>query len=200
LQILAAPPSLPSRIAYHTRWPLLAVAMLGFLWCLREWKLRSPVARVAAFALLVAAAGSFALGRDAQLGDERARELVAGLLHNVYRAFDFRREEQSYDVLARSVEGDLLAQIYLETRRGLELTNQGGARVKVKQIELQELSSESASAGAFTASATWKVTGSVGHWGHLHQRQNQYRAKLHVAPVEGEWKLVGLDILEEQRL
>jgi hypothetical protein len=42
--------------------------------------------------------------------------------------------------------------------------------------------------------------GSVGHWGHIHQRQNQYQARLHVAPIEGEWKLVGLDILEEKRL
>ena len=48
--------------------------------------------------------------------------------------------------------------------------------------------------------ATWTVIGSVGHWGHIHQRQNQYQARLHVAPIEGEWKLVGLDILEEKRL
>jgi hypothetical protein len=42
--------------------------------------------------------------------------------------------------------------------------------------------------------------GSVGHWGHVHQWRNQYRAVLDVAPVDGEWKLVALEILEEERL
>jgi hypothetical protein len=198
LQVLAAPPGGLSRIAHHARRPLLIAAALAIFATLRSR--RSRATRVAVAVLLVLAAGSFALGRGARLDDARARELVSGLLHNIYRAFDFRQEEQSYDVLARSVEGDLLAQIYLETRRGLELANQGGARAKVKQIELQELTRESAPAGGLTASATWTVIGSVGHWGHIHQRQNQYRARLHVAPIEGEWKLVGLDILEEKRL
>jgi hypothetical protein len=199
LQVLAAPPSALSRFAAFSLWPLLVISVPALLWALRAPRL-VLVARGTALMVCVLAAASFALGESARLGDERVRELVGGLLHNVYRAFDYRGEEQSYDVLARSVEGDLLAQIYLETRRGLELANQGGARAKVKQIELQELSSEAAAGGGFTAAATWKVLGSVGHWGHVHQRQNQYQAKLHVAPVEGQWKLVGLEILEERRL
>jgi hypothetical protein len=198
LQVLAPPPGGLSRIAYHARWPLLFGAALALLATLRPHRSRATVAAVVV--LLGLAAGSFALGWGARLSDARARELVSGLLHNVYRAFDFRQEEQSYDVLARSVEGELLAQIYLETRRGLELANQGGARAKVKQIELQELTHEAARSGGLTASATWTVMGSVGHWGHIHQRQNQYQARLHIAPIEGEWKLVGLDILEEKRL
>jgi hypothetical protein len=200
LRVLAAPPSGLSRIAYQARWPLVFIAALALLFLLRGSRRQSFAVRGGVLVLFAVAAGSFFLGRDAQLSDDRARELVSGLLHNIYRAFDFRSEEQSYDVLARSVKGDLLAEIYLETRRGLELANQGGARAKVKQIELEELTSESAAGGGFKASATWKVTGSVGHWGHIHQRQNQYQATLHVAPVEGEWKLIGLDILEEKRL
>ena len=34
-------------------------------------------------------------------------ELAGGLLHNIYRAFDYRGEEQIYDVLAKSVTGNL---------------------------------------------------------------------------------------------
>ena len=114
--------------------------------------------------------------------------------------FDFRGEEQIYDTLERSVDGDLLAQIYLETRRGLELANQGGARAKVEEIELLELYAEPAGSGGFMATATWNVGGSVGHWGHMHQRRNQYRAELVVSPVDGIWKLVDLEILLEERL
>ena len=50
-------------------------------------------------------------------------------MSNVYRAFDFRDEERIYDVLERSVHGGLLTDIYLETRRGLEIRNQGDTTV-----------------------------------------------------------------------
>jgi hypothetical protein len=92
------------------------------------------------------------------------------------------------------------SKIYLETRRGLELASQGGARVKVKEITLLELEAEPADGGGFVANATWNASGSVGHWGHVHQRKNQYQAELAVAPLDGIWKLVGLEILQEERL
>jgi hypothetical protein len=146
------------------------------------------------------AAGAFWLGSQASVSDERARGVVGDLLHNVYRALDFRGEEAVYDALARSVEGDLLQQIYLETRRSMELASQGGARARVKGVELEELTAESAGDGAFAARAIWNVTGSVGHWGHVHQRRNRYRADLVVAPRDGAWKITALEILEESRL
>ena len=132
--------------------------------------------------------------------DERSTEIVAALLHNVYRAFDFRQEEQIYDVLEKSVDGDLLAQIYLETRRGLELENQGGARAKVKDIEMIDLATRAGDDGGFVAAATWNVGGSVGHWGHVHERRNQYQAELTIRAVDDAWKLVDLEIVDERRL
>ncbi|MBW2386730.1 MAG: hypothetical protein JRG92_24125, partial [Deltaproteobacteria bacterium] len=59
---------------------------------------------------------------------------------------------------------------------------------------------ERVGADGFVARAVWKVRGSVGHWGHIHQRSNRYRAELTVAPVEERWKLTALEILEEERL
>jgi hypothetical protein len=196
LEALAPPPSAMARWMLTLRWALLAlagVALAQWVRGRRRWRTTAAVA-------LIAAAGAFWVSRDSGLSDARAREVVAGLLHNVYRAFDFRQEEQIYDVLAKSVEGELLAQIYLETRRGLELASQGGARVKVKEVELVDLAAEPAEGGGFVATATWKASGSVGHWGHVHQRQNHYRAALHVEPVAGTWKLTGLEVLEEERL
>ena len=111
-----------------------------------------------------------------------------------------RDEERIYDVLEQSVAGDLLTEIYLETRRGLEIQNQGGARAKVKELDLVELETESGANGGFQARAIWDVSGSVGHWGHLHRRTNRYRAGLEIEPVEGQWKLTSLDLLEEERL
>ena len=70
----------------------------------------------------------------------------------------------------------------------------------MKEIELESLTAERTDGGAFLADATWTVSGSVGHWGHVHQRRNRVRAELLVAPVDGDWKLVDLELIEESRL
>jgi hypothetical protein len=132
--------------------------------------------------------------------DEEAQVIVGGLLSNIYQAFDFRDEEVIYDALGHSASGDLLTQIYLETRRSLELQNQGGARVKVKNVEMLTTKSQSlGSDSGFEAVCTWNASGSVGHWGHIHQRTNQYEARLVVIPIDGAWKITQLEILQEVR-
>ena len=197
------PPTAIERLLGLLRWLLLPLGIGLAAWlllCARRGDLGRIAAASAATAALVAGIGAFWWGGAAALSDDKAGEVVEGLLHNIYRAFDYRQEEQIYDTLNRSVTGDLLAKIYLETQRGLELANQGGARAKVKSIELLETSARSGEGGAFVAQATWNVHGSVGHWGHVHQRSNGYQAELEIAPVDGVWKLTGLEILDEQRL
>ena len=162
--------------------------------------LRPIPAALAASLAVLAGVLAFVEGGAVALSDELAGEVVEGVLHNIYRAFDYRQEEKVYDVLGRSVDGDLLEEIYLETRRGLELTNQGGTRARVKEIELTAISASAGQDGAFVARASWNVFGSVGHWGHIHSRSNRYEAELEIAPSEGVWKLSSLEILEEERL
>jgi len=135
------------------------------------------------------------------LSDEDGEKVIGLLLRNVYVAFDFREEAKIYDTLARSAHGDLLTSIYLDTRKSLELQNQGGARVKVKQVELVEMTpEESSDTDGFVAKCKWNVRGSVGHWGHIHQRTNQYEARIHVEVVDGEWKITDLELLQEERV
>jgi hypothetical protein len=203
LIVTEPPPGALARSMLWIRWVLVVVSALALVLLGRGLRQRTPGTSnraAGALALLILTAGAFWLARDARLTDDRAGELVAGLLHNVYRAFDFRDEEKIYDVLEKSVQGDLLTTIYLETQRGLELRNQGGARAKVKEIDLIELATSPGANGGFVASVTWNVAGSVGHWGHVHSRTNQYRANLDIEPVAGVWKLVNLDLIEESRL
>ena len=132
-------------------------------------------------------------------GDREA--VVTGLLENVYGAFDYRAEEVIYDTLDRSVAGELLTEVYLETRRSLELENQGGARAKVTEIQMLESTHESLGGEAgFVSHCTWNVSGSVGHWGHIHQRVNQYEARIVVRAIDGAWKITDLELLQEARL
>ncbi|MHC5143183.1 MAG: hypothetical protein ACYSOY_06275, partial [Planctomycetota bacterium] len=132
---------------------------------------------------------------------ETGHEISLGLLKNVYHAFDYRDEGIIYDTLERSVAGDLLTQIYLEVQDSLALENQGGAKVKVKQVELTETEVRPLpESDGFAAQCSWVVTGSVGHWGHIHQRQNAYQAVLHIEPFENSWKITDLHLQSEQRL
>ncbi len=189
--------------AFYLRWLLVFVAAWSSWWAWRRVASdpsKLAMSLVVMTPLLGVTAASIWFGRQGKVSDDDAMEIVSGLLHNVYRAFDFRAEEDIYDVLEQSIDGDLLATVYLEMRRGLELENQGGARAKVKQIEVVKLSARAGESGGFIADATWNVGGSVGHWGHLHERNNRYQAELVVQPVDGAWKLTNLEILQEERL
>jgi hypothetical protein len=197
------PPNATLRLIGWSRWGLLPLGLVGAVVIglrVRRGELRPIPAVLTGSAAVLLGAFVFVVGGGAAFSDDVAGEVVEGVLHNIYRAFDYREEEDVYDVLGRSVEGDLLEEIYLETRRGLELANQGGARARVKKIELTEISARGGENGAFVARATWNVFGSVGHWGHIHTRSNRYEAELEIAPSDGVWKLSRLEILDEQRL
>jgi hypothetical protein len=197
------PPTAMQALLLSLRWVLLPAALLWIAWLIVGGLRGRGVDRaqvLAAVALLLVTGWSFRSGGQAGLDDQAGAEVVQGLLTNVYRAFDFRAEERVYDTLARSVSGDLLETIFLETRRSLELENQGGARAKVKDVELVEVEFRDGEDGGFVADARWNVHGSVGHWGHVHTRSNAYQALLNVTPEDGVWKLTGVEILDEQRL
>jgi hypothetical protein len=153
-----------------------------------------------AMAVVSVVALAFALGTTGVSADDSAR-ISEALLQNVYKSFDFRDEEQIYDMLSRTAAGELLTDIYLETRRSLELENQGGARVKVKQVAVLSSDPRPLEDGpGFTTLLTWNVSGSVGHWGHIHTRTNQYEARLTVQDIDGAWRITSVELLQETRL
>jgi hypothetical protein len=162
-----------------------------------------PPWRTVALGLGLLVVGGISLTRVARpswASSEQADATVLALLENVYRSFDYRDENVIYDSLERSVTGELLTDTYLETRRSLELENQGGARAKVKDVEMVESTHSPLTGGiGFESLCTWNVSGSVGHWGHVHQRVNQYQARLAVEAVEGRWKITALELLQEER-
>jgi hypothetical protein len=194
---VSAPPSTLSYWLQYGRWILAALALLLILRFARA--LTAANGGVAAVAIALAALGWWQGGK-ARLDDVATQAVVEGLLTNVYRAFDFRAEGDIYDVLARSVDGDLLREVYLEMRRGLVLANQGGASARVKSVELTELDATPAEEQGISARTTWQIRAAVGHWGHIHERRNEYQANLELRPMDGAWKLVKVEILDELRL
>ena len=197
------PPTALQRFSYWGQWLFGLLAIMALLLLIQSIR-TGRGQRFAVIGLLLVTSGlgiwSAQTWRETQLDPQRLQTLVGDLLHNVYRSFDYRGEEAVYDVLAQSVSGDLLADVYLETRKGLELVNQGGAKVKVKNIEVLETRLLSSEDGALKIEARWNVSGSVGHWGHIHQRTNAYHANVTIQDIDGTWKLNGLEILQEERL
>ncbi|MEH6593723.1 MAG: hypothetical protein V7746_25875, partial [Halioglobus sp.] len=151
--------------------------------------------------MLAASVATAKLGQSNNPEQASAEAIVGALLHNIYRSFDYREESDIYDVLATSVSGELLTDIFLETKRSLVLANQGGAEAKVKDLTLSSVEVlPGAEDGQFKVKANWTVNGSVGHWGHIHKRSNRYLAELALAIDDGQWKLQKMNVLQEERL
>ncbi|MBW2237788.1 MAG: hypothetical protein JRF39_01860 [Deltaproteobacteria bacterium] len=137
-----------------------------------------------------------------KMTDKDAVFVLNSLLKNIYRSFDFREEEDVYDRLATSVSGDLLSEIYLQNRKSLVVTQAGGARARVKEVEILNVDVNHLDHRplGLLFRTKWTAMGSVGHWGHIHIRKNQYEANITVEPVDGAWKIIGLELLEEKRI
>ncbi|TNF96123.1 MAG: hypothetical protein EP297_10665 [Gammaproteobacteria bacterium] len=138
----------------------------------------------------------------ANMSNDEALDTLQSLLKNVYRAFDFREEEDVYDKLALSVSGDLLADIYLQNRKSFAVKKAGGAQAKVKDVEILEVDAKRLEDKrlAYAIKAKWTASGKVGHWGHIHLRKNYYDAVVTIEGIKGRWKITGLELLEEKRI
>jgi len=74
------------------------------------------------------------------------------------------------------------------------------AKVEELAIESVSITSSDKKEGALDFHAVWNAMGTVGHWGHNHARENRYDAVVTLKPVDGSWKIVDLDLLEEKRI
>lgn len=203
LAAIQAPATRWQVLLYKSQTLFLLATLISFIVLgLRARQLRSlNTAAIAAAFCAGLTVMSFSFGISNQPNQQRAEAIIGKLLHNVYRAFDYREESDVYDMLDRSVTGELLTDIYLETKRSLVLSYQGGARAKVKEVTLESISLKAPeNNNSFSVEARWIVGGSVGHWGHIHQRYNRYHALLTISVVEDQWKLNKMSVLQEERL
>jgi hypothetical protein len=146
------------------------------------------------------------LRRVSMPADEEALSIFTALHANIYRAFDYSREEEVYDVLAQSVDGALLDDLYAQIYRSLILRYSGGAVCRVSKVEILEATVVEKRRGAAEADhvvaieCQWRVQGIVEHWEHLHRRINEYQAHFELSPRAGSWKMCGVDITRQERV
>jgi len=164
-------------------WSLIIVGLLiGIIMIPISWKIELP------------------FSKTSNLSPANSYALVNSVLKNVYRSFDFKKESDIYDKLSVSVSGDLLSEIYIQAKQSMVLEQQGGIQVNLDTIHVDSVEPVDDRDGNTSYKCNWKVTGKVGHWGHIHRRMNQYAAILRLNPENGVWKLHDIEILEEIRL
>jgi len=148
-----------------------------------------------------------------QVTTEAGDRATGELLQNVYRAFDFVDEEEIYTALETSVAGGKLRELYLELLQDLQVEEQGGAVSRIESVEVLAVEPVTDDAGKvrpvdlglaavadagsgawFQRRVRWNLSGLLEHWGHTHQRTNQYQAVLTIADRAGQWKVVDLAV------
>ena len=167
--------------------------MTAFDWSSREFEFNLPDIKP------VGVVNTDWLGRPMLIPGEGER-IIEQLLWNIYNAFTYRLESAIYDQLAISIAGDQLTAIYLEERQRMEAVNRGGARVKILDVDVLQIEDLKKSGTDVVVTAQWEVGGQVTHFGHTHDRRNAYRAKMTLSPIDNNWKVVAIDIMEEKRI
>ncbi|UCH83074.1 MAG: hypothetical protein JSW50_11450 [Candidatus Latescibacterota bacterium] len=186
---------------------LLVVA--GALWALPASRKRGVI--YCSIALIAGASLGYAAGRTnvaTYVGvgglptEAKTNRILQGLLLNVYRSFSYGQYEAVYDQMAKSVSGDLLKTVYLQSRNAMTVDEEEGrAMAFVDRLDIREIDAVSKEKdGGFSVTASWDVYGSVNHWEHIHYRCNAYKARLTLMPDEKYWKITGFDLLDEKRI
>ncbi|MCK5351331.1 hypothetical protein KAJ77_02060, partial [bacterium] len=130
----------------------------------------------------------------------QARMIIEPMLSKIYQALNLKDENETYDRLAEQVTGDLVGDLYLDSRRRLVAGTRQGASVVVRQVALQEVGAPRAPQGNdLDFSCRWTVTAKVTHWQHSHLRRNVYEGDVRLVIENDRWKLAALDLRSEER-
>ena len=185
-------------------------------------RLRVAIALLASITVAAALSGvgrcNIPWGTAPSISNDDARHVAAQVLSNIYQSFRCRGEDDVYDSLAVSTAGDVLQELYLQIQESLRMAEQGGVIARVKQVELVDSQLQPAPHGnasgaheqSFSCLCRWNVAGTVEHWGHIHERTNQFEAVFLFEPIAESlssetpasfhWKLIKLNITNSQRL
>lgn len=134
---------------------------------------------------------------------EQARRIIETVLTNIYNAFNLKDEEQLYKQLSDSVDGDLVEEMYLDSRRRLTSGVRQGPEVTVQDVSVlrvgKKLIEDSGAFDRFAYEVQWAVTARVRHLQHVHHRRNMYTGILKIRADDGQWKIQEVDLESDDR-
>ena len=139
------------------------------------------------------------------MNDDEAKPIFERLHKNLFRAFDYREDDDVYDALQASVDGPLLRELYQDVKKTLVMQEQGGARSRIDEVKILEggivepISDTELDPLGFAYRCKWRLVGTIEHWGHIHERSIDFDAIFHVEPREDSWKITAKEIVDESQ-
>ncbi len=134
------------------------------------------------------------------LSPRQTQRIIGPMLCEIYHALNLKDEGQTYDRLAEQVSGDLVTDLYLDSRRRLVAGTRKGATVEVKQVAVQEVGQPTSTEEQSPSyRCRWTVNAKVTHWQHIHERRNIYEGDLRLVVEDDRWKLAELRLRSEER-
>ncbi|MFK7758571.1 MAG: hypothetical protein AB8C13_01345 [Phycisphaerales bacterium] len=141
------------------------------------------------------------------LSEDDAKRVLNTLHESMYRAFDYTSESDIYDRLELALQGDLLSDLYEQIRLSLLQADEEmkvGVVTGLEHIHTSirdiDLASESPLGLGFEALHSWRVDGTVYHWGHSHTRAHVYEAHYRVSYTPDGWRLTEHELRSQQRI
>ena len=207
--IAAALPARPALTLRPVAWTSLGAGLVLFLGLVRRVGSRRAGGVLVVAVCLAGATWSQTktiaspFSKPAPLPAADAQAVLETLHRNVYRAFDYGTEDEVYDALAATVSGQLLKEVYLSVRESLEVRDQGGALARIREVVYgpgEVVHDESVPWPGFRYRASWTVSGTVEHWGHIHERVNQFEGIFTVELDGGQWKISDFDVTGETQV
>jgi len=131
-----------------------------------------------------------------------AQRILSTVLSDIYQAFNLPDEGDAFDALATSISQELIADVYLDSRRRLTAGTRKGAKVTIKDVGVIFVGDAipgGANDDSFTYPCQWFVTARVTHWQHTHDRRNTYAGELTIRVEDNRWKIARLDLESEER-
>ena len=138
--------------------------------------------------------------------DRPARPLEEALTADAWARAGLTSEDEDaiFDLLAKSVRGPKLPEVYEHVVRSLILEDQGGAVCRVESFDLEARTphltdAPSGDRTTYTLDATWTMVCAVHHIGHTHRRRNSYAATFTIGRKLGGWKIEDFEVKRHQR-
>lgn len=131
-----------------------------------------------------------------------AAYIMEKLLSGTYLAFNQQDEDAAFDRLEANLADDLIADVYLDSRRRLSAGTRQGAIITVKDVSVMRvdsLKSHFKTERSYTYPCKWVVTARVQHLKHIHDRQNIYFGDLTIRVEDKKWKITRLVLKKEER-
>jgi len=191
-----APPPSNNRIWIAILSSLAALTAIGFIGPRKRPIIACLTLLAVAGALCAADSSDPALIPD----NARAIEIFRDLHTGIYRAFNGRTEDEIYDTLAASLEGQLLDDVYNEVHQTVAMRTNKQMSFRVRRVKSISTEVTPKSEAAFEVRHHWRVYGTVTHMAHSHARFNEYQAIYTVSHTAAGWRISESTICRHKRV